>query len=48
MSDHATRLERGLAFLLQHEMYHIGQIALLRKELGYNAMAWSEPSTGVV
>jgi len=31
----------GLAFLLQHEMYHIGQIALLRRQFGYPAMRWS-------
>lgn len=31
----------GLAFLLHHESYHIGQMALLRKELGYPAMTYT-------
>lgn len=30
----------GLAFLLQHEAFHIGQLALLRKQLGHPAMSW--------
>lgn len=30
-----------IAFLIQHEMFHIGQIALIRKFLGYRAMKWS-------
>jgi len=30
----------GLAFLLQHESYHIGQIALLRRQHGYPAMTY--------
>jgi hypothetical protein len=31
----------GIGFLLQHESYHIGQLALLRKYLGYPAMKYS-------
>lgn len=30
----------GIAFLMQHESYHIGQIALLRRQLGYPAMSY--------
>lgn len=30
----------SLAFLLQHESYHVGQLALLRKALGLPAMIW--------
>lgn len=30
----------GLAFLLQHEAYHLGQLAYLRKLLGLPAMSW--------
>lgn len=30
----------GVAFLLQHEAFHIGQMALLRKQLGHPAMSW--------
>lgn len=30
----------GLAFLIQHESYHIGQLALLRKHAGLPAMAY--------
>ena len=30
----------GLGFLLQHESYHLGQLALLRKYLGYPAMSY--------
>ena len=30
----------GLGFLLQHESYHIGQLALLRKFFGYPAMRY--------
>lgn len=30
----------GVAFLAQHESYHIGQLALLRKFLGFPAMAY--------
>jgi uncharacterized damage-inducible protein DinB len=29
-----------LAFLLQHESYHLGQLALLRKQHGLPAMTW--------
>jgi uncharacterized damage-inducible protein DinB len=29
-----------LAFMLQHEAYHIGQLSLLRKQLGFDAMKW--------
>jgi uncharacterized damage-inducible protein DinB len=31
----------GIAFLAQHESYHLGQLAILRKALGYPAMAYS-------
>lgn len=30
----------GLTFLMQHESYHIGQMALLRKALGFDAMSY--------
>ena len=30
----------AIGFLLQHESYHIGQLALLRKYLGYPAMKY--------
>lgn len=30
----------GLGFLLQHESYHIGQLALLRKFLGHGPMSY--------
>jgi uncharacterized damage-inducible protein DinB len=29
-----------LAFLVQHESYHIGQMALIRKYIGYPAMKY--------
>ena len=31
----------GLTFLVQHESYHIGQMALVRKGLGFHAMSYS-------
>ncbi len=31
----------GLAFLLQHEAYHIGQLALLRRLLGLSPMSYT-------
>ena len=31
----------GIGFLLEHESYHIGQLALIRKFLGYPAMRYS-------
>ncbi len=31
----------AVSFLLQHESYHIGQIAFLRKSLGFDSMAYS-------
>jgi uncharacterized damage-inducible protein DinB len=31
----------GIVFLLGHEMYHIGQLGLLRKHAGLPAMKWS-------
>lgn len=34
-------VESGILFLLSHEMYHIGQLALLRKHAGLPAMRWS-------
>ena len=30
----------GIAFLLQHESFHLGQLALLRKQLGYPSMEY--------
>lgn len=33
----------GVAFLLQHESYHLGQLALLRRQLGYPAMTYQRP-----
>jgi uncharacterized damage-inducible protein DinB len=30
----------SVAFLLQHESYHVGQLALLRRQLGYPAMTY--------
>jgi uncharacterized damage-inducible protein DinB len=30
----------GLAFLLQHESYHLGQMALVRRQLGYPAVSY--------
>jgi uncharacterized damage-inducible protein DinB len=32
-----------LAFLMQHDSYHIGQLAFLRKHLGFGAMSYDEP-----
>jgi uncharacterized damage-inducible protein DinB len=31
----------ALAFLVQHDSYHLGQLALLRRQLGYPAMSYS-------
>jgi uncharacterized damage-inducible protein DinB len=31
----------ALAFLVQHESYHLGQVALLRRHLGYPAMSYA-------
>jgi uncharacterized damage-inducible protein DinB len=33
----------ALTFLAQHESYHVGQMALLRKGLGYPAMQYMRP-----
>jgi uncharacterized damage-inducible protein DinB len=33
-------LGAGVAFLLQHESYHLGQLALLRRQLGLPAMTY--------
>jgi uncharacterized damage-inducible protein DinB len=38
-----SRLE-GVAFLVQHDSYHIGQIAMLRRRLGYPAMRYDRRS----
>ena len=35
------RVVGGLAFLLLHESFHIGQLALLRKYLGLSSMSYS-------
>jgi hypothetical protein len=32
----------GLAFLLQHESFHIGQLALIRRILGFGAMSYAD------
>lgn len=32
----------GIAFMLQHESFHIGQLALIRRLLGFGAMSYSE------
>lgn len=37
----------AVAFLIQHESYHIGQLALLRKQLGYSAMTYDPPTGGM-
>jgi hypothetical protein len=31
----------ALAFLVQHDSYHLGQLALLRRQLGYPAMSYA-------
>ena len=31
----------GIAFLLEHESFHIGQLALIRKYLGYDPMGYT-------
>lgn len=31
----------GIAFLLQHESFHIGQLALLRKHFGFGSMSYA-------
>jgi uncharacterized damage-inducible protein DinB len=36
----------GIAFLAQHESYHIGQLALLRKALGYPPMSYEHSVPG--
>ena len=38
-NEDSTRLG-ALAFLLQHEAYHIGQLGLLRKALGFGPMRY--------
>jgi uncharacterized damage-inducible protein DinB len=30
----------GIAFLIQHESFHIGQLALIRRQLGFPAMSY--------
>lgn len=35
----------GMAFLLQHESFHIGQLALLRRILGFSPMSYTESDT---
>lgn len=32
----------AVAFLIQHESYHLGQLGLLRRQLGYPGMDWKE------
>lgn len=32
----------GIAFLLQHESFHIGQLALIRRILGFGAMSYGD------
>lgn len=36
----------ALAFLAQHDSYHVGQLALLRKAAGLPAMRYAEPRAG--
>jgi uncharacterized damage-inducible protein DinB len=36
----------ALAFLAQHDSYHVGQLALLRKAAGLPAMRYAEPRPG--
>jgi uncharacterized damage-inducible protein DinB len=36
----------GIPFLLQHESYHLGQIALLRRMLGHPAMSYRRREVG--
>jgi len=36
-----------LAFLAQHDTYHIGQLALLRRFVGLKAMSYRERATQV-
>lgn len=38
--DQEKTILGGLAFMLQHESFHIGQMALLRKFYGLPAMSW--------
>jgi uncharacterized damage-inducible protein DinB len=33
----------ALAFLVQHDTYHLGQLALLRRQLGYPPMSYAHP-----
>ena len=33
----------AVAFLVQHESYHLGQLGLLRRQLGYPGMEWRQP-----
>ncbi len=35
----------GITFLLHHESYHIGQLGLLRKQLGYDSMNYESSVT---
>ncbi len=39
--DDAT-IRGAVAFLVLHESYHLGQIGLLRRQLGYPGMRWTE------
>ena len=34
----------AVTFLAQHESYHVGQLALIRKGLGYPAMTYTRPT----
>jgi uncharacterized damage-inducible protein DinB len=34
----------ALTFLAQHESYHVGQLALLRKALGHSPMSYARPA----
>ena len=40
----------GIAFLVQHDSFHLGQIAFLRRQLGFKAMSYSQrpPTSSVV
>jgi uncharacterized damage-inducible protein DinB len=41
-----TSVLGGVSFLMQHESYHVGQVALLRKSLGHPAMAYERSDGG--
>jgi uncharacterized damage-inducible protein DinB len=34
-----------VAFLVQHDSYHLGQVAFLRRQLGHPAMSYAVPGS---